>query len=193
MLRLHHVALHCASLLCRMVEIERALGLGVVVAPIAQRVVGADEDIGAAAGELGRGVLLLVVLLVCGCEVRLYVAIDDRLDCLGDVRKLRRVSIQGPLMVTRAGRTSPGGADSTKEPSADDLDMVYLLWPEGVPPMRCGDAMGLFAPCLGLLRGPSWRSRGPGRAGLMSTSTSQRFVHVHIAKAKVLYEPLDDR
>ena len=79
-----------------MVEIEGALCLGVVVAPVAQRVVGADEDVGAAAGELGRGVLLLVVLLVCGCEVRLYITVDNRFDCFGDVRKLRRVSIQGP-------------------------------------------------------------------------------------------------
>ena len=51
--------------------------------------------------------------------------------------------------VGRAGRTSPGGADSTKEPSANDLDMVCCLWLEGVLPMRCWGAMGLFVPCLG--------------------------------------------
>ena len=89
MLALHDVALYRARLLCRMVEVKGALCLNVVVAPVAQRVVGADQDLGAAAGELCGRKLRLVVLLVCRGELGFYVAIaEDRLDCLCDIREL---------------------------------------------------------------------------------------------------------
>lgn len=92
-LALCYVTLYRASLLCRVVEIEGALCLDIVVAPVAQRVVGADQDLSAAAGELRGGELLLVVLLVSWRKLSLDVLVlDHRLNRLGDVRKLRHVS-----------------------------------------------------------------------------------------------------
>jgi hypothetical protein len=92
-LALCYVALYRAGLLCRVVEVEGALCLDIVVSPVTQRVVGADQDLGAAAGQFGGGELLLVVLLISWCELGLDILVlDDRLDRLGDVRKLRRVS-----------------------------------------------------------------------------------------------------
>lgn len=89
MLALRYIALYRTRLLCGVVEVEGALCLDVVVSPVAERVVGADQNLGAAARELCGDELLFVVLLVCGCKLSLYVfVLNDRLDCLGNIRKL---------------------------------------------------------------------------------------------------------
>lgn len=86
---LQHMALHRARLSRSVVKVKAALGLDIVVAPIAQRVVGADNDLCGAAGELRGRVLVFVVLLERGPEFALHVVVaDDRLDCLGDVGEL---------------------------------------------------------------------------------------------------------
>jgi hypothetical protein len=92
-LTLDDVALDRARLLRDMVKVEGALRLDVVVPAVAQRVVRADEHLGAAAGELGRRELLLVVLFVGRRQLRLHrVVFENRFDGLGDVGELRAVS-----------------------------------------------------------------------------------------------------
>lgn len=66
MLALRYVALYCARLLRRVIKIKGALCLDIVVTPLAQRVVGANQDLGASAGELCGGELLFIVFFVCG-------------------------------------------------------------------------------------------------------------------------------
>lgn len=152
MLRLYNVALYCTGFLCCVVKVEGALCLGVVVAPVAQRVVRADEDLGAAAGELGCGELLLVVLLVCRGELCLYVVVaDDLLDRLGHVRKLRRVSIAVRGWGVRG--SLPRQEAQTRRRS--QVLMIWTLCVLGVLERlwRCAVGMQweLFARCLGLL------------------------------------------
>lgn len=65
-LALYHVALYCTCFARRMVKVKRTLRVYVVVPSVAQRVVLANQDLGAAAWELCRGELLLVVLLESG-------------------------------------------------------------------------------------------------------------------------------
>jgi len=60
------------------VEREARRALDIVVAPVTQRAVGADNDLLAASGELNRDELLLVVLLERGTQLVHQAGVGER-------------------------------------------------------------------------------------------------------------------
>ena len=79
--RLYHVGLHRTRLARRMIKRERALALYIVVPPLTQRIVQANQHLRTTTRELRSGELLLVVFLKSGGELAGYsVVAEDRFD-----------------------------------------------------------------------------------------------------------------
>ena len=94
MLALKHIALHGARLSRSVIEIKRALCLYIIVSPVSQRVVFANQYFCAASGELGRRELLFVVFLKGWSKITLHrVVFEYRFDRFADICELNGVNV----------------------------------------------------------------------------------------------------
>lgn len=69
MLALERMALHATRLLRSMIKLEAGRVCNIIVPPVPERIVWADNDGLAAAGQLHRGELLFIILLKRGAQL----------------------------------------------------------------------------------------------------------------------------